>query len=240
MISFKDALVNLFCETNNNGSTEEATVPTAEEQETFDAAVTSEGENVVEMARQQILASQDPCDTDDLPDIGNVLKAVETAGTGDDHQLVRRILSFGDLNPDELIQDGNNRKTAIKNLIQTTTAQNEELKTLKTTANQNLLQAETDAETTCTNAITEINTACDEAIAAEKRRSEEIIAGLRLQAEEAIATAKQNRDETLAGIAEERTGNEAAIRKSAQYAEAVASEGARAIAEIDKLIGYIG
>ena len=232
---FTKALAKLFFEQETPVADEDTTVPTAFEQESFDAAVTSEAQDVAEIARQQIIASQEHCDTDDLPDIGNVLRAVETAGTGDDHQLIRRILqNFGGHNPDDLVQDGNNRKNAIERTIKNAQNQGNELKALKATENQALLQAETDAGTTCTQKINEINTACDEAIAEEMRRSKEIIDGLRKQAEDSITAAKQERDEELARIAEARDGNNAAIRSSALYVEAIETEGARAIAETYK------
>ena len=72
-----------------------------------------------------------------------------------------------------------------------------------------------------------------------KRRADEEIAALRLKAEEDTAAAKKARDETLAAIAERRSGNETELRNSAQYAEAVESQGTLAIAKVDELLSYI-
>ena len=82
--NFKTVLNKLFYEeTTDKG---DSPTPTAEEQEAYAAAVTSDGSDIVEQARQFIINSQMTCDTDELPDISHVLNAVKTAGSGENQK----------------------------------------------------------------------------------------------------------------------------------------------------------
>ena len=120
--NFKTVLNKLFYEEPTGK--ENPPTPTAEEQEAYAAAVTSDGSDIVEQARQFIINSQITCDTDELPDISHVLNAVETAGSGEDHELIRRMLqNLMSMNPDDLKQDGLNRKEAILKAIEAVKAQ---------------------------------------------------------------------------------------------------------------------
>ena len=236
--NFKKFLGGIFYEEAT--SSEDTTTPTAAQEEAFSAAVSSENKDVVEMARQLIFASQEACDNDELPDISNVMNAVETAGSGENHELIRRMIqNLLGMNPDDLVQDGLNRKEAIKTAIKTVQSQDAALKAQKADDEKTLRQAEADAGNACTKAITDANNACETAIEEVKRRADEEIAALRLKAEEDTAAAKKARDETLAAIAEQRSGNETELRNSAQYAEAVETQGTLAIAKVDELLSYI-
>lgn len=236
--NFKKFLGGIFYEETTNP--EETTTPTAAQEEAFNAALNSENNDVVEMARQLIFASQEACDNDELPDISNVMNAVETAGSGENHELIRRMLqNLMGMNPDDLVKDGLNRKEAIMSAIKAVQSQDACLKAQKAEDEKALRQAETDAGSACTQAITDANNACELAIEEVKRRADEEIAALRQKAEEDTAAAKQIRDENLAAIAEQRSGNEAELRNSAQYAEAVETQGTLAIAKVDELLGYI-
>ena len=238
--NFKKVLVGLLYKDVPDSEPETEPTPTAEQEEAFVSAVTSEGDDVVEMARQLIIRSQDACDNDELSDISNVMKAVETAGSGADHELIRRMLqNLLNLDPDELKQDGINRRDAIAKAIASAKAQDSSLKAEKAEEEQNLRQSEADANSTCTQETTGINTACDSAIEEVKRQAEEQIAALRKQAEQDVEAAKQKRADKLQEIADKREANEAELRRSAQYAEAVEQEGNLAITKIDELLNYL-
>ena len=99
--NFKKVLGRIFYE--DTTSSEDTTTPTAAQEEAFNAALNSENNDVVEMARQLIFASQETCDNDELPDISNVMNAVETAGSGENHELIRRMIqNLMGMNPDDL------------------------------------------------------------------------------------------------------------------------------------------
>ena len=236
--NFKTVLNKLFYEeTTDKG---DSPTPTAEEQEAYAAAVTSDGSDIVEQARQFIINSQMTCDTDELPDISHVLNAVKTAGSGENHELIRRMLqNLMGMNPEDLKQDGLNRRDAILKAIEAVKAQDTTCRTEKADAEKALRQAETDAGATCTQKITEINTACEAAINEIKRQADEQIAALRQKSEEDTTAAKQERDKALESIAEQRSINEADLRKSAQYVEAVEQEGNAAITKLNELLSYI-
>ena len=215
--------------------------PTPEEMATFEAAMSAEnGENVTEEAQAIIAGSQVESDNDEYPDISNVQTALETAGSGENHELIRRILvTYAGCNPDDLEKDGVKRRQAIEAAIEHTRQQAATLKADKADEEEALSQAERDAEAACTAAITDANVACEEAIEEEKRRSAAIIAEIRQKAEDATAAAKQQRDETLKTLSAQRAENEAVLRNSAALVAETEKQGKIVVAQIDEWLSYL-
>lgn len=220
---------------------EKSSIPTPEEMEAFETTMaTTGGDDVTEMARTIIADSQVDSDNDEFPDISNVQNALETAGSGENHELIRRILvNYGGFDPADLEKDGVKRRQAIVDAITRVQQQDVALKASKADEEQSLTQAEKAAETSCTEAITQANVACEEAIEAEKQRSAAIIASIRQKAEDDTQAAKQARDETLAALAAQRSDNDAALRKSAALVAEVENQGNIVISKIDELLGYL-
>lgn len=240
--SFKDFLTRALYEEESALTPEaEALEPTPEEMATFQASM-SEGdsENVVEKAQAIIADSQVESDNDEYPDISNVQTALDTAGSGENHELIRRILvNYARCNPDDLEKDGIKRRQAVMNAIEHTKQQAAALKAEKANEELALDQAERDAEAACTEAITQANVACEQAIEEEKRRSAAIIAEIRQRTDDATAAAKQQRDETLETLSAQRAENEAVLRKSAALVAETEKQGQVVIGQIDEWLGYL-
>ena len=217
-------------------------VPTAEEMQTFEATIASGGapENIKAQAQAIIMESQADSDSDEYPDISNVQTALDTAGSGENKELIIRILSFGGFTPEALKQDGVKRRQAIVDAVQRIVQQNAALKQAKDADDQAIAQAESDAETAYTEAINAANTACAQAIEEEKRRSAEIIEGIRRRAEDESAAAKQQRDDTLAELANRHSENDTARAQSAALAAETDAQSKVVITKIDEWLSYLG
>lgn len=238
--NFKDFLNRALYEEESTTSTE-ASQLTPEELATFDASMSEEnGENISEMAQRIIADSQVEFDNDEYPDISNVQTALDTAGSGEDHELIRRMLvNYANCNPADLEKDGLNRKQSIQNVIEQTKQQAAALKAEKNNDEQLLVQNERDAEKACTDAISQANLESEQAIEEEKRRSAAIIAEIRQRTDEATTAAKQQRDATLENIAAQRAENEAALCKSANLVAEIEKQGQVVINQIDTWLGYL-
>ena len=219
----------------------EASEPSPEEMATFEASMSEEnGENVTEKAQAIIEDSQVESDNDEWPDISNVQTALDTAGSGENHELIRRILvNYARCNPDDLEKDGIKRRQAIMDAIQRTQQQAAALKAEKASEEQALLQAEREAEATCTAAINQANIECEQAIQEAKKQLAEIIANVRQKADDATVAAKQKRDETLETLSAQRAENEAVIRNSAALVAETEKYGQSVINQIDEWLSYL-
>lgn len=238
--NFKKFLEKTFLEEDTTTGTENA--PTAEEMQTFEATIASGGnsEDIKAMAQGIIAESQMDSDNDEFPDISNVQNALDTAGSGDNKELILRILvNYGGFDPVALKQDGIKRRQAILDAIQRIQQQDAALKQAKDAEDQEIAQAESAAETACTDAINAANNACTQAIEEEKRRSAEIIAGIRQKAEDDAAAAKQLREDTLAELATRRADNDTARTQSAALAVETSTQGNLVISKIDEWLGYL-
>ena len=229
----------LFVEDSTPGTNE---VPTAEEMQTFEATIASGGapEDIKAQAQAIIMESQADSDSDEYPDISNVQTALDTAGSGENKELIVRILSFGGFTPEALKLDGVKRRQAIVDAVQRIVQQNAALKQAKDADDQAIAQAESDAETAYTEAINAANTACAQAIEEEKRRSVEIIEGIRRRAEEESAAAKQQRDDTLAELANRHSENDTARAQSAALAAETDAQSKVVLTKIDEWLSYLG
>lgn len=240
VFNFKKFLEKTFLEEEPTTGTEN--VPTAEEIQTFEATVASGGntEDIKAMAQAIIAESQMDSDNDEFPDISNVQNALDTAGSGDNKELILRILvNYGGFDPAALKQDGIKRRQAILDAIQRIQQQDAALKQAKDAEDQEIAQAESAAETACTDAINAANNACTQAIEEEKRRSAEIIAGIRQKAEDDAAAAKQLREDTLTELATRRADNDTARIQSAALAAETSAQGNLVISKIDELLSYL-
>lgn len=239
-MAFKDFINRMLYEDVHTPEAE-ASEPTPEEMATFEVAMSEgDGENVTEMAQNIIAESQVESDNDEYPDISNVQTALDTAGSGENHELIRRILvNYAGCNPDDLEKDGIKRREAVMNAIENTKQQAAALKAEKANEELALDQAERDAEAACTDAITQANVACEQAIREEKERSAAIIAEIRKRADDATAAAKQQRDETLETLSAQRTENEAVLRRSAALVAETEKQGQVVIGKIDEWLGYL-
>lgn len=237
---FKKFLEKTLFEGDPTTGTNEA--PTAEEMQTFEATLATGGapEDIKAQAQAIIMESQADSDADEYPDISNVQAALDTAGSGENKELIVRILSFGGFTPEALKQDGVKRRQAIVDAVQRIIQQNAALKQAKDADDQAIAKAESDAETAYTDAINAANTACAQAIEEEKRRSAEIIEGIRKRAEEEAAAAKQERDDTLAELATRHSENDTARTQSAALAAETDAQGNVVIAKIDEWLSYLG
>lgn len=237
---FKAFLEKTFFEDETPSSAE--TALTEEEMQTFEVTVESGGttEDIKAMAQGIIAESQLDSDSDELPDISNVQTALETAGSGDNKELILRILiNYGGFDPAALKQDGIKRRQAIVDAIQRIERQDATLKQAKDADDQEIAQAKVAAETACTEAINAANTACTQAIEEERRRSEEIIAGIRKKAEEDAAAAKQLRDDTLTKLDNRGADNDVARTQSSALTEETKLQGDAVIKQIDIWLGYL-
>lgn len=238
--TFKDFLGRVLYEEENTTGVETSEL-TQEEMATFEASMTEEtGENVAEKARAIIAESQIEADNDEYPDIVNVQTALDTAGSGENHELIRRILvNYAGCNPEELEKDGIKRREAIMKAIEHTQQQAAVLKSEKANEEQALIQAEREAEAACTEAINQANVACEQAIEEEKRRSAAIIAEIRQRTDDATVAAKQQRDETLETLSTQRAENEAVLRNSAALVAETEKQGQIVVSQIDEWLSYL-
>lgn len=236
---FKKFLEKTFLEEDTTTGADE--VPTAEEMQTFEATIATGGtpEDIKAQAQAIITDSQADSDSDEFPDISNVQTALDTAGSGDNKDLIIRILSFGGFTPEALKLDGVKRRQAIVDAVQRIIQQNAALKQAKDADDQAIAQAESEAETAYTEAVNAANTACAQAIEEEKRRSAEIIEGIRKKAEKDTAAAKQTRDDTLTELANRHSENDTARTQSAALAAETDAQGKIVIAKIDEWLSYL-
>lgn len=238
--NFKNFLGRVFYEEEH---TLEAEVlePTPEEIARFEESMSEEnGENVTEKAQAIITDSQVESDNDEYPDISNVQTALDTAGSGENHELIRRILvNYAGCNPDDLEKDGLKRRKAIQDAIEHTKQQAEALKSEKANEELALDQAEKDAEASCTEAITQANITALHAIEEEKIRSAAIIAEIRQKADDAAVAAKQQRDEILETLSAQRAENEAVLRKSVALVAETEKQGQIVVNQIDEWLSYL-
>ena len=136
---FKDFLTRAFYEEESTPTPEaESSEPTPEEMATFQASMSEgDGENVSEIAQNIIAESQVESDNDQYPDISHVQTALDTAGSGENHELIRRILvNYARCNPDDLEKDGLKRRQSVLNAIEHTKQQAATLKAEKAAEEQ--------------------------------------------------------------------------------------------------------
>ena len=238
MSNFKDFLSRLLYEEK---STTEFTESTTEEMAEFEASVSEQNcEDVSERAKAIITDSQIEADNDEYPDISNVQTALETAGSSENHELIRRMLiNYAGCNPDELEKDGVKRKEAIQKAIADTKQQADTLKATKAKEEAALKEAEKNTEAAYTEAINQANVACEQAIEEEKQRSAAIIAEIRQKADDATAAAKQERDERLEALSLQRNENEALLRNSNALVVEIEAHGNLVIKQIDEWLSYL-